>query len=410
MNIIRPFRGCFYNLSYLKNLKNLICPPYDVIKEEEKKTLKKASSYNFCHLLFKEDKGGYREIKEKFRRWIEDKIFCQDSQDFFYLYQQEFLLKKRKLSRTGFFALLNLERKKAIFPHESTLKAPKEDRFQLLQEVKANLDPIFLVIEKKIKVLEEIEIIYKREKPFINFQDKDGIYHRLWRIKEKRLQNKLAMEMESQRLYIADGHHRFSVAVKFHNLYKKNREARFLLCYFAPPQEGLIILPTHRIVKIKDSFSQLEKVVFPFFDVKRVSRKKLEEKVSSSERFCVGMYIKKEVFLLKLKDITYLDKIFKRLRRNEIYKKVDTYLLDVLILKKMRVEKIDYVHRIEEVEKEIKKDNKKIGFILRSPSLEMVFSLAKKGLLFPKKSTYFYPKLPSGLILRKFNNSYYENI
>ncbi|RKY40356.1 MAG: DUF1015 domain-containing protein, partial [Candidatus Omnitrophota bacterium] len=115
MSIIRPFRGCFYNFSYLKNLKNLICPPYDVIKEEEKKTLKKTSSYNFCHLLFKEDKGGYREIKEKFRRWFEDKIFCQDSQDFFYLYQQEFLLKKRKIFRTGFFALLDLERKDVVF-------------------------------------------------------------------------------------------------------------------------------------------------------------------------------------------------------------------------------------------------------------------------------------------------------
>jgi len=397
MNIIRPFRGCFYNLSYLKNLKNLICPPYDVIKEEEKKILKNLSPYNFCHLLFKDEKG-YRKIKEKFRRWFEDKIFCQDSQDFFYLYQQEFLLKKRKLSRTGFFALLDLERKDVIFPHESTLKAPKEDRFQLLQEVKANLDSIFLVIEKKIKILEEIERIYKREKPFINFQDKDGIYHRLWRIKEKRLQNKLAIEMASQRLYIADGHHRFSVAVKFHNLYKKNEEARFLLCYFAPPQEGLIILPTHRIVKIRDSFSRLEKVVLPFFDVKRVNRKKLEEEVSSSEGFCVGMYTKKGIFLLKLKDTAYLDKIFKRARKNEIYKKVDTYLLDVLILKKMKVEK------------EIKKDNKKIGFILRNPSLEIVFSLAKEGLLFPQKSTYFYPKLPSGLILRRFNNSYYENI
>jgi len=227
MSIIRPFRGCFYNFSYLKNLKNLICPPYDVIKEEEKKTLKKTSSYNFCHLLFKEDKGGYREIKEKFRRWFEDKIFCQDSQDFFYLYQQEFLLKKRKIFRTGFFALLDLERKDVVFPHESTLKAPKKDRFQLLREVKANLDPIFLIAEKKIKILKEIERICKRKKPFINFRDKKGISHRLWRIKEERLQDKLAKEMKHQRFYIADGHHRFSVAVRFYNLYKKIEKLAF---------------------------------------------------------------------------------------------------------------------------------------------------------------------------------------
>jgi len=407
MNIIRPFQGCFYNSNYLKDLKNLICPPYDVIDEERRKFFRKKSVYNFCHLLFAERNKNYRKIKERFKKWFEDNIFSQDKEDFFYLYKQFFFWKGKGFTRTGFFALLDLE-KNRVFPHESTLDSPKKDRFNVLKEVRANLDPVFLISQNKINVLEEIKRVYQRKPPFINFRDEEGVSHRLWRIKEDIFKERLIKEVNSKKFFIADGHHRFAVACQFYHQYKnKIKGARFFLCYFTYPQKGLVILPTHRIVKITEKISSFLQGLCEIFYIKPVKKDFFEKKKFNLNGICLGMYKKGRFYLLKLKKEDTLDKIFKKRRENILYKRVDSYLLDLLVLERTKFEKIEYVHKIEELERIVDKDKRKIGFILKKPSLDVIFLLAEKKLLLPQKSTYFYPKLPSGLILRRFED---ENI
>ncbi len=404
MSLIKPLKGCFYNPARFKNWRNLVCPPYDIIAEKDRKIFCNLSKYNFCRVLLASRNKNYKSLKERFNGWLKKGVFVQDSSPYIYLYEQRFFLDGEPIRRLGFFALLDLEKKNRIFAHESTLKQPKKDRFQVLKELKVNLDPIFVISNRHLDTLTKLDKIYRRKKPFIDFKDREKIHHRLWRIEEDTLTKELAKEVNRAYFLIADGHHRFCVANQFYRLYKdRYKEARFLLSYFTHPSEGLVILPTHRIVNLEIRWDDFLDRVKENFYVEKTSQEVLIKRLSQyNQGVSFGMYANRTFYFLKLKNSSILDKIVKQ-KKFALYKKLDVYILHKVLFKKISIEDIDYTHSLEDIKNRVK-NHRKVGFILRSIPLEMVFSFAKNSLLLPQKSTYFYPKLPSGLIFRKLED------
>lgn len=408
--LIKPFSATYYNPASAADLSPLVCPPYDVIDKEELVSLKKKSPYNFSRILLAQD-NDYKKIGDRFKKWIQKGIFVKDKQENLYLYEQKFNYQGEHYARFGIIALLRMDKKGVVFPHEYTLSKPKKDRKRIIEKVKANLSPIFVITTSALNTLAQIHKSCKKTQPFFQFKDSRGDDNLVWKIGNKEDIKKIVQELNKCQLIIADGHHRFEVA---HDYAKKNKkkfkDLNYILAYITDAQKSLLLLPTHRIITA-EVLGCLEKLG-KYFYITKVSQKLLEEKLKKNKgKFCFGIYQNK-FFFLRLKNSLVLDKIVKRFtclggfsslnnRDYEIYKHLDVYLLHKIVFPMIGMkEQIVYTHSIDEAKRKV--SNNGIAFILKPPTLKTVFAIANKGYRLPQKSTYFYPKVPSGIVIRKF--------
>jgi uncharacterized protein (DUF1015 family) len=397
---IKPFRATYYNPQIIKDFSSVTCPPYDVISKKQQYLLKRKSPYNFCNILLASG-GDYKALGEKFRQWVNEKILLTDSRESVYLYEQKFRLCGKEYIRFGMLALLRMDGKKAIFPHEYTLKAPKEDRKRIIKEVEANLSPIFIITPEPLAMLRDIYKSYRENKPFLKFKDTDGNISRVWKIEDQILAEKICREFNKHKLVIADGHHRFEVS---YNYYRKNKrrfkDLNYILAYITDAQEGLVILPTHRIVSVKNITAILGGKLKEYFYIKNVCEKELQRELKAVKQFSFGLYHRGKFYFLKLKNSSILDKIFK----DSIYKELDTYILHQFVFPLCGIKgEIKYTHDILQAKKMTTKSES--AFILRPTPLGAVLKIASQGYRLPQKSTYFYPKVFSGIVVRKFEKT-----
>lgn len=395
---IKPFRATYYNLDKIKKHSDVICPPYDVINKKQLKALRKRSKYNYSHFLIA-DNGNYKKSAAILNDFIKKNILVDDSSESFYLYEQKFKVNSKVIRRFGILALLKMD-KKGIFPHEHTHKAPKADRKKMITAVKANLSPIFVIADKKINALKNVYGIYSRKKPFFEFKDGDGNDNRVWKIQDKKHISQISSDFQKAGLIIADGHHRFEISYDY---FKKNKskfkDINYLLAYATDCQSGLTVLPTHRVVTISDKDSSFFNKLDPYFDLNQVSKVGLEKKMSKSKGFCLGICRSGKFYFLSLKNPKILDKI-----ANKAYKQIDTYVFHELFLPLFdSYGPIEYTHTISEA-KELS-GKSKTAFIVRAASMDSLLEVSSKGLRLPQKSTYFYPKVMSGVVLRRFERS-----
>jgi len=394
---IRPFKATYYNPSFFKNLSALTCPPYDVISEKQLSLLKGKSPYNFSNILIATN-NNYKEIGNRLRNWIDKAVLVDDSAECIFLYEQKFKIGTTKYNRFGFLSLLKMNEKGSIFPHEYTLSAPKEDRKKVIEQVEANLSPIFVIAPKKIGYFHALYKRYRNKKPFMKFKDLDSNENLVWKITDKDTIRKICAEVNGKNLVIADGHHRFEVASGY---YKRNKSRfknlNYIMSYITDAQAGLVILPTHRIVFVPD-FDAALKSLTPYFDIKEIKNDYfLTKKLQSESKFSFGIYHKFKFYFLKLKNEAVFDKLFP----GSPYRKLNTYLLHQFVFPMVKRDgNIQYTHDIKEVKKLAGKD--KTAFILKSVALPAVFEIANRGYRLPQKSTYFYPKVYSGIAIRRF--------
>lgn len=392
---IKPFKATYYNPKIIKNHSLVTCPPYDVIGEEELKKLRKKSPYNFSHTLLA-DKFDYKASGAILKQWLKESVMVDDKEDCYYLYEQKFKVEGVSIMRFGILSLLQMNQK-GIFPHEHTLSAPKEDRKRMISATKANLSPIFVIAAKRLEVFKEIYQLYSKEKPLFKFKDADNGQNRIWKISDSKQILKITKAVSRCKLVIADGHHRFEIS---YNYFKKNKkkfkDLDHVLAYVTDCQEGLNILPTHRVVTVLDKedafFSKLER----YFDVKEIKPEALKKELEKQTQFCLGICRKNKCYFLKLKDLTSLKCI-----PNKLYREIDTYVLHQFVLPLFKLkDAIEYTHSIEEARKMASKS--KTAFVVRALSLDAVFKVSSKGFRLPQKSTYFYPKIMSGAVIRRF--------
>lgn len=384
-----------YNESFIKTYSRLVCPPYDIIDKRKLSKLRKRSSYNFSNVLIA-DGCNYEKIAKTLSKWLKDKILVQNSKESLYLYEQKFHLNGKEFRRFGMLSLLKMDGK-TVFPHENTLEKPKEDRRRIIEAVKANLSPVFVIASNRLTVLEKFYNNYRRKEPFLKFKDDEGDLNTVWVISDKKQIELIRRDLEKNELVIADGHHRFEIT---YNYFQKNKgrfkDLEYILAYITDCQKGLIILPTHRVARINDN----DKVFFDklnrYFTVKKLNLNNLKERLAATKEFCLGLYHRKKAYFLRLKDRSVLKSL-----PNRDLTGLDTYVFHQLVLPLFEVSgNIEYSHDFKEACKMA--DSTKTVFFLRAASLDSVINISRKGLKFPQKSTYFYPKVLSGIVMRRF--------
>ncbi|MBU2103159.1 MAG: DUF1015 domain-containing protein [Candidatus Omnitrophota bacterium] len=393
---IIPFKATYYNPAIAKDISSVVCPPYDVISEAQKKQLQAQSPHNFCNILLA-NAGDYEALGQRFRQWVAERVLIDDDRDSLYLYQQRFHSQGKTHTRFGIFSLLRMDNK-VIFPHEHTLVAPKEDRKRVIKEVEANLSPIFVIAPKKLPEFSRLYAAYRVKRPLFKFKDFEGNENALWKIDNAKHIDAICRAVSASSLVIADGHHRFEISYDYY-LHNKDKfpNLNYVLAYVADARDGLLILPTHRVVVLRENVQEAFGKLSVNFTVHRVSEKALERKLKLKGRFALGFCSEGVFYLLTLKKNAALAHI----PDIAVYKKLDTYLFNHLVLGVLTVEgEMTYTHSIVEARERAR--NGQCAFILRSIPLKEVFAVANKGYRLPQKSTYFYPKLLSGLLLRRF--------
>lgn len=332
----------------------------------------------------------------------------EEKEPAFYITLQEFSLYSKKFKRRGFIGLLNLEGKKVVFPHEKTHKKPKKDRFEVIKQVRANLSPVFIIYPKKnTEPLSAIIKKLEKTRPFLKIRDPEGIRYKIWKLADRKQIERLSGYFQKVPLLIADGHHRFEVASRFFRSNKVKasvfRDLNYILAYFSPQDENLLVLPTHRVFRKRlDLKMFLDKLKPYFFIEKHKSFAGLEDYLVKRKLFSFGFFQDNNIFSLSLKDKAFLDRIY---ARDGVYKKLDAFLLHEWIFKKvlrLNIEEKDllYAKSVKQAAK-LSRIYKGCSFFTRPARIGDVMSLAFKGLRLPQKTTYFYPKFLSGPILRK---------
>ena len=228
MTQIKAFKAVHYNPEKIVDISKVVCPPYDVISSEAQAAFHSAHPNNFIRILLGLDKpkdsscdNKYTRARKLFSEWTAKKIFIQDAKPCIYVYKQEYKVCGQKKARIGFLALMRLQdkEKSKVFPHENTHMPAKIDRLRLWRNVKANLSPVFVCFSDKYK---KIAILRKQE--FIDVLDADNVRHFVWRIDDNDVIEKIKTLMANQHLFIADGHHRYEVAMEYRRIRSEKRK------------------------------------------------------------------------------------------------------------------------------------------------------------------------------------------
>ena len=424
---IEPFRALIYNVGEISNLSSVVCPPYDVISPAQQKYYHSLHPHNLIHILLGKDTPGedkYRRAAHLFKDWHKDKILVPDRSPAIYFYSQQYSLKGEKRTRLGFIARLYLEDKNsAIYTHEYTRLEPKEDRLKLLKAVKANLSPIFVIFPDKKRIINHIYQKYiQGERPFVDIVNDDKVVHKLWRLDYQPLLSKLQADMQNENIFIADGHHRYEVACAYRDEMNKKLgvpqpEAGFnyILAYFTnTDSSGLTILPIHRLVKIasKPDIGKFILDLKDYFDVEEVKDKVrfffLMEKGALGEHV-LGMYHGGKYRLLRLKNVKILDRMIND--KPAEFRSLDVSILNYIVLKKILgidledKDLLTFSPNANELIDKVDSDQSYIAFFLNPVKVQQIVSLALTGENMPSKSTYFYPKVLSGLVINKHEDS-----
>jgi len=421
---IKPFKAVIYNQENIKKLAAVACPPYDVISPAQQEYYHELNPYNFIRIILGKHIPGedkYRRSAAYFKDWLKNNIFVQEQKLAIYFYSQQYNVKGERKSRLGFIALLHLEDKNSsIFAHEHTKLAPKEDRLRLLKAVKANLSPIFVAFIDKERIIQRIYQQYLEDKnPFIDITDEYRVNHKVWRIDAPEIITKIQAALKDKNIFIADGHHRYEVACAFKEEMKKKtgsitgeEDFNYIMAYFTNAESrDLTIFPVHRLVKLNPKFNMddFKASLSEYFVLEEVRDKAsfffLMEKGGRTENV-LGMYKDRKYWLLRLKNIKILDKMIAD--KPKECRSLDVSILNSIILKKIMgvsLEENEDILYSPDAEQFIEKvDNAKgyIAFLLNPVKMQQVSAVAVTGNRMPPKSTYFYPKVLSGLVINKF--------
>jgi uncharacterized protein (DUF1015 family) len=428
---IAPFRGLFYNQKKVRDLSKVIAPPYDIISKDEQERLYKRSPYNFVRLDLNQEAGSYEAVAQTFNDWQSQGILERDGQAAIYFLSQRFKLKSgEQKERLGFFALVELQDFAGgeIRPHEKTHDAPKEDRLRLMLACHAQLSPIFaLYAQPKESINRILSIAVEGMPPWIEVEQDQGDHCRLWRIHDPGVIQKVQQEMRDQHLLIADGHHRYEATLQYRDLLRQQyghwtgREPfNYIMAYCANmSDDNVVILPTHRLVRgyTHKPFLELEDALQTYFYVEQHPKtpdgkasflKTL--KATAKKHRVIGVSFKRDprYLILRLKNKRIMQRLAKDL--SAPLRELDVSALHVLILEHIlgmapeqqeSGDTIRYSQDEEEVLQALEKEEFQAAFLLNAPKAEEVLAIAAAGEKMPHKSTYFYPKLSSGLIVNK---------
>lgn len=430
MAVIIPFKGLRYNLEKV-TLNDVVTPPYDVIDPAAQEAFYEKNPYNIIRLELgkkfaddNESNNRYTRAAETLNKWIAEKILLNDGQPSLYLYEQEFEARGEKKVRSGFIAGVQAEdySKGDVLPHEETLPKHKADRLELMLTTEANFSPIFGLYADKEHAVENILNQAKgNNPPDEEAVDANGVINRLWVISDPEAVNSVVNLMRDKKIFIADGHHRYETSVNFgKEMAAKGKEGYnyLMVALVNLYNEGLVVFPTHRLVNnvadlnINKLIAGLEKN----FIVEEFKGQDLETFIKELEKRgeknpSVGLYTQEsKYYLITLKDINILDQMDMP-GRSAAWKKLDVSILHTLILEELlgigsaqraAESNLKYVREDDAAKAFVDSGEYQLAFFMNSTKVEEVTDIATGGEKMPQKSTFFYPKVITGMVMNNY--------
>jgi uncharacterized protein (DUF1015 family) len=409
---IYPFKGWRYNLDIVNDLAKVVTPPYDVINEQDQTKLYDLSPYNFIRIILNNNPAPdkYADSARIVSEWKTKNIFQQDDNEAMYLLSQSFDYGNDQIDRIGFIAKLQIsELGDKILPHEQTISKHINDRYELMKSTQANTGQIFMSYRDKEKIVEGIANNYNNKEPIVDFNI-DGIKYKIWRLIDNNEIELLKEMMIDKKVIIADGHHRYKTAFQYAQDYpNKYGSDKVMVTFVNAYNKGMNVLPTHRIVRDKEiSKNQLLDKISHLFNIQESSSlDDLLLKMKQSENsniINIGMISNsKSCYLLYYNGEKHWDK-----NLSTASESLDVNILHHFILKsgcgidtnnqndlnhisyiRGNESPLDLINNIESFD---------FIFLVNPPNLDLIFDVAESGETMPQKSTYFFPKVYSGLI------------
>jgi len=425
---IQPFRGVRYDIARVGAMSDVVAPPYDVIDASLQDRLYQASPYNIIRLELNREESGDNDTQNRYTRaarflkdWTRDGILRQDDHPTLYVYHQTFEVEGQTHTRKGFLARVRLEAfgQGKIYPHEQTLSGPKADRLALFNATKYNLSPIFgLYPDQTNEVLRAAESGLRDRTP-LEATDHLGVRNQLWPVTDQEVHTAVQGLMASKPIFIADGHHRYETGVKFRDdlaaageLTGPNDPANFCMMMLVGMSDpGLLILPTHRLVSGFPGLTAeaLAQRLAPEFDIRASGegdegcRAAWEEIATGGDQDVLGFGTLADGrwLIAQLRSDATMDKL--AAEHSAEWRSLGVSILHELVLKSLLKSEgaatCRYVHLLDEVTTDLKARGCDLACLVPPASMEHVESIASNLEKMPPKSTYFYPKLLSGLVI-----------
>lgn len=429
---VKPLNAIVYNQEKV-SMTDVIAPPYDVILDDYRDELEKRSEYNIVKLILannstdiNDENNRYNVAFENYQKWLAEKVLVKTEKPCILYLIQNYEKNGKKITRKGFIARNRIEdfETKNILPHEYTMGGPKADRLNLTKKCKANFSQVFLVYSDSQKQIENA--IDYSQKPFIDVTDDLGVQNIVYKIDDEKTLSLIEKVLSDKTCLIADGHHRYETAMNYrnemrksHNNYSGKEPWNYVMSYFTNLEDDLLIFPTHRIITRNIDTTDLMTKVKKYFDVvefefdenskSEVKAKLLEDiEKSSKEVISMGLYLKdlNKFYLLKLRE--NVSEILDSYNVPEVLKSLDLIVLHKVIISKelgytqeeqMAQDGILYIKQESEAFDMIDEGKANASFIMAYPKIQDIKRISEAGERMPQKSTYFYPKLLSGIVI-----------
>jgi uncharacterized protein (DUF1015 family) len=433
---VRAFRAFRYELGRVGALSDVIAPPYDVIDAALQNALYANSQHNVVRIDLNREETGDSEANNRYTRagrtlrdWLHEGVLRQDSARALYVYHQDFEVEDRRYTRRGFLARVRLEPfgQGRIYPHEETLSGPKADRLRLMHATHMNLSPVFgLFPDEKGEVQQQLDATLKQTLP-LQATDHLGVVSRLWPVTDQHIVSAVTGLMGPRPIFIADGHHRYETALRYREERQQQGEVRdaeaapnfVLMMLVSMSDPGLIILPTHRLVSGLAGLSgdKLAGLLRPHFQVETVGKGEAGARAAWEQIELDGT--QELLGFGTVSDGLWQVARFQAPERmaalagshSPAWRGLAVSVLHELVLNHLAREQLKmtpacrYVHLLREVLESVAKKDCDLAVLVPPAEMKHVEQIAGSLERMPAKSTYFYPKLLTGLVFNPLTGS-----
>jgi len=418
---ISEFRGVRYNPAVVQHMQNVICPPYDVISPQEQQALYDRSKYNMVRLEFGLEQEGdsdrsnrYTRARAEFNRWLKEGVLIQDQVPNYYVHEHSFEIGEAKKKRLELYGCVRLEPwdNRVIFPHEFTMAKAKADRLDLLKVCSAGFSPIFGLYEDPGGKINRLIVNRVKSNPTYSFQSGTES-HRFWAANEPEFVQRVSHFLIPKPIYIADGHHRYETALAYREYRREldpggggNEAYNYVmmaLVSFSDP--GIVILPIHRLLRSipADTIDRFRKELTDYFEVREASAGNVSLSGASGSIRIYGLEPGQVLGLTLLPSVRVSD--FTGQKHSEAYGKLDVSVVQHIICEKLLglppgdSDNLAYTPSGESACRMVDSGQFRFAILLDPVPARTIKTVADANDRMPRKSTFFYPKLPSGLVI-----------
>jgi uncharacterized protein (DUF1015 family) len=421
MAVLRPFRPWRYNPATITDLASVVAPPYDVIDAAQRDRLYARAPHNVVRLILNRSADPYADAAATLRAWRQEGVLIRDPHPALAYHVERFRLPDgAQRERSGVIAAVRLESFAggAIRPHERTFARAKEDRLRLIRACRMNLSPIFGLYAKRPAALDAARATAERRPPDMALTDDMGVEHRMWLLAEPPVIAAVTQALAAETIYIADGHHRYETALAYRDslIAEGARDAaashNFVMMYLTSTSDpGLVILPTHRVlagaVRLQPSelIDRLRQV-FRIEALARTERARFWTRLRGVPhgRFGIALAGHENLLVATLEDVRALDRYVADLAPS--VRHLDVSILDRAVLRGIlgvdctaaaQEGRLVYTHD-DAAALDAVSQGAAAAFLMNVPRIADVLQVCGSGDTMPEKSTYFFPKLLTGLV------------